>query len=83
MIQDSIFYTGLMKLIQDLGRAIAIISPILAGAVVAYCFVRRSASDEMDHKKWSSRITVTIISGIGGALGGTIISVIGSYFGVR
>lgn len=82
-IKESIFYTGTMKMLKDLGTALAIISPILAGVMVGYCFLRKSAADDMDQKKWSNRINIAIFSGIGGALGGVIISLIGGYFGIN
>ena len=82
-LQGSIFYTGLMKLLQDAGKAVAVLSPLIGGVMVGYFFFRRSAADEMDHKKWTNRINIAIFSGIAGALGGTIMSVIGSYFGIK
>lgn len=81
-LQSSVFYTGLMKLLADAGTALTIISPIVGGVAVAYFFIRRSAGDEMDNKKWTNRINIAIISGIAGALGGALIKVVGSYFGV-
>lgn len=82
-LQSSIFYTGLMKLLADAGVAIAIISPVVGGICAGYFFARRSAADEMDNKMWSKRINIAVISGIAGALGGTLIKVVGSYFGVH
>lgn len=81
-IKESVFFTGTMKMLKDLGTALAVLSPILAGVVVGYCFLRRSAADDMDQKKWSNRITIAIFSGIGGALGGVVINLIGGYFGI-
>lgn len=81
-LQSSIFFTGMMALLKDAGSAIAIISPLVGGVAVGYFFLRRSAADEMDHKKWTNRINIAIFSGIAGALGGAIMSVVGRYFGV-
>ena len=82
-IQDSVFFTGFMKMLEDAGKALAIASPISGGVMVGYCHARRGAADEMDHKKWSNRINMAIGGGIGGALGGVIMNVIGSYFGIK
>lgn len=73
--------TGLKKLIEDLGTYLILIAIPAGTAVVAYCFIRRGMADEMDHKKWTNRITVTVISTIGAVVAGVIITVVGAYFG--
>lgn len=83
MLQSTVIYTGTLKLLQDAGTAIAILSPTLGGVAVGYFYIRRSAADEMDHKKWSNRIQIAITSGILGALGGVLIKLVGSYYGVN
>jgi hypothetical protein len=82
-IQDNVFFTGSMKMLEDAGKALAIISPILGGVMIGYFYLRRGAADEMDQKKWSNRIKMAIGGGIGGALGGVIMTVVGSYFGIK
>lgn len=79
-LEGSVFVTGTTKLLNDAGKIVAVLSPLVASAVVGYCFVRRGAADEMDHKKWTNRINVAIVSGIAGTLGGTIITVLSGYF---
>lgn len=79
-IQESKIFTGMQKLFEDLGKALIIIAPIAGGAVIAYCFIRRGAADEMDHKKWSNRITTALVSTIAATLSGAIITVISGYF---
>lgn len=79
-IQSSTIFTGLKKLIDDLGKALIIIAIPVGTSVTAYCFIRRAAADDMDHKKWSNRITTTIVSTIGAILSGVIITLVSGYF---
>lgn len=79
-IQGSTIFTGFKKLIDDLGKAFIVIAIPVGTVVTAYCFIRRGAADEMDHKKWSNRITTTIISTIGAILSGVIITLVSGYF---
>ena len=79
-IQSSTIFTGFKKLVEDLGKVLIIIAIPVGTVVTAYCFIRRSASDEMDHKKWSNRITTTIVSTIGAILSGVIITLVSGYF---
>lgn len=82
-IQSSVFFTGSMKLLEDAGLAIALISPLLGGVMGAYCFFRKTHADEMDYKKWSDRLKTVLASGVGGALAGTLMKVVGSYYGIN
>lgn len=79
-IQSSTIFTGLKKLIDDLGKALIVIAIPVGTVVTAYCFIRRAAADDMDHKKWSNRITTTIVSTIGAILSGVIITLVSGYF---
>ncbi len=79
-IQDSTIFTGLERLIDDLGKALIIIAIPTGTVITAYCFIRRAAADEMDHKKWSNRITTTIVSTVGAILSGVIITLVSGYF---
>lgn len=79
-IQSSTIFTGLKKLIDDLGKALIVIAIPVGTVVTAYCFIRRAAADDMDHKKWSKRITTTIVSTIGAILSGVIITLVSGYF---
>ncbi len=80
-LASSTLATGLKKFIEDVGKYLILIAIPAGTAVVAYCFIRRGMADEMDHKKWSNRITIAIISSIGAVVAGVIITVFGSYFG--
>lgn len=79
-IQSSTIFTGFKKLVEDLGKVLIIVAIPVGTVVIAYCFIRRSASDEMDHKKWSNRITTAIVSTIGAILSGVIITLVSGYF---
>lgn len=79
-VQNSTLFQGLQKLIEDAGKALIIIALPIGGLVATYCFIRRGAADEMDHKKWTNRITTTIISTIGAIVVGAIIALIAGYF---
>jgi hypothetical protein len=47
---------------------------------VIYYFIRKSMADEMDHRKWDSRITTAIICCIGVVSASLIINVLVSYY---
>ncbi len=79
-IESSTIFTGLKKLVEDLGKVLIVIAIPVGTVVTAYCFIRRGAADEMDHKKWSNRITTTIVSTIGAILSGVIITLVSGYF---
>ena len=79
-VETSKIFTGLKKLLEDIGKALIVIAPIAGTAVIAYCFIRRAAADEMDHKKWTNRINTALVSTIGALVAGVIITVISSYF---
>ena len=79
-IGNSKIVTGINKLLDDIGKVLIAIAIPAGTAVTAYCFIRRSASDEMDHKKWTNRINVAIVSTIGAIVAGVLISVLSGYF---
>lgn len=79
-VEDSKIFIGLKKLIEDIGKALIIIAPIAGTVITSYCFIRRGAADEVDHKKWSNRITTTIFSTIGAVVAGVLVSLVISYF---
>ena len=60
-IQSSTIFTGLKKLIDDLGKALIIIAIPVGTSVTAYCFIRRAAADDMDHKKWANRDRKSVV----------------------
>ncbi|MCL2772736.1 MAG: hypothetical protein FWD71_05230 [Oscillospiraceae bacterium] len=79
-IESSRLGTGLKNLLTDASNYMLMIVPILSVAIVAYFFVRKAASDEMDHKRWQSRINTAIICGICAEVASAIINLVSGYF---
>lgn len=71
---------GTEKLIQDATTWLMILSPVVAGLLIIYFCIRRSAADEMDQKKWNNRIVVAIVSCIGAVLGSATLNIIIGYY---
>lgn len=79
-IKDSKIIKGTEELIKDVTTWLMITAPVIAGLFIIYFCVRRSAADEMDIKKWDTRIVVAIVSCIGAVLGAATLNVIISYY---
>ena len=79
-IGDSQIAKGTEKLIQDATTWLMILAPVVAGLVIIYFCIRRSAADEMDQKKWNNRIVVAIVSCIGAVLGSATLNIIIGYY---
>lgn len=79
-IKGSKLVTGTEKLIGDVTTWLMILAPIVAGLLIIYFCIRRSAADEMDTKKWNNRIIVAIVSCIGAVLGSATLNVIIGYY---
>lgn len=79
-IKDSKLVTGTEKLIGDITTWLMILAPIVAGLLIIYFCIRRSAADEMDTKKWNNRIIVAIVSCIGAVLGSATLNIIIGYY---
>lgn len=77
---DSKLATGTEELINDLTIWLMILAPIVGVVLIIYFFIRRSASDEMDQKKWNNRITTAIISVIGAVLTAATLNLIIGYY---
>lgn len=79
-VSDSKIATGTERLISDLTTWLMILAPVSAGALIIYFFIRRSAADELDQKKWNNRITTAIISCVGAVLGSVLLNLIIGYY---
>jgi len=79
-VADSKIAKGTERLIQDLTTWLMVLAPVAAGLLIIYFFIRRSAADEMDMKKWNNRIVVAIVSSVGAVLGSAILSLIIGYY---
>lgn len=79
-VQNSQIVKGTEKLINDTTTWLMVLAPVLAGLLIIYFCIRRSAADEMDQKKWNNRITVAIVSCIGAILGSATLNLIIGYY---
>lgn len=80
MITDTKLIIGTQNLISDLTNWLLIIAPTLTILLVGYYLLRKSASDEMDSKRWDTRIKVAIICCIGVVVMSGLINVLMSYY---
>lgn len=79
-IRNSQIAKGTEKLIADLTTWLMVLAPVVGGLLILYFFIRRSAADEMDQKKWNNRITTAIISVIGAVLASATLNLIIAYY---
>jgi ABC-type molybdate transport system permease subunit len=79
-INNSTIVTGTEKLIGDVTTWLMVLAPIVAGLLIIYFCIRRSAADEMDTKKWNTRIVVAVVSCIGAILGSATLNLIIGYY---
>jgi len=61
-INNSKLVTGTEKLIGDVTTWLMVLAPIVAGLLIIYFCIRRSAADEMDQKKWNTRIIAATLT---------------------
>lgn len=79
-IQNSKIAKGLEKMLNDLGSYLPVVAIPVGIVFTAYFFIRKGAADEMDQKKWATRIKVAIGCTIGAVVSGAIITVVSGYF---
>ena len=79
-VSDSQIVKGTEELIKDLTTWLMVLAPIVGGLLIVYFFIRRSAADEMDQKKWNNRITTAIVSVIGAVLASATLNLIIGYY---
>ena len=79
-IGSSKLATGTEKLVKDVTSWLLILAPLVTVVAVIYYFIRKTVSDEMDHKKWNTRITTAIICCIGVVAASLIINLIVGYY---
>ncbi len=79
-ISESKLAKGTEQLISDATTWLMILAPVVAGLLIIYFCIRRSAADEMDQKKWNNRIVVAIVSCIGAVIGSATLNLIISYY---
>jgi nitric oxide reductase large subunit len=79
-IGSSKIATGTQKLITDATTWLMGLSPVVAIVCIVYYLIRKGMSDEVDHKKWNSRIMVAIVCCIGAVVASVLINVLVSYY---
>ncbi len=79
-ITNSKIVTGTERLIGDVTTWLMVLAPVVAGLLIIYFCIRRSAADEMDTKKWNNRIIVAVVSCIGAILGSATLNLIIGYY---
>ena len=79
-IQDSKFVQGTVKLLEDGTTGLLIIAPVAMIIAVVWCFIRKGMSDEMDHKKWNSRIATAFVCGIGAVSASILVKLLMGYY---
>lgn len=79
-IAGSKIATGTVKLVSDATSWLLVIAPSVSVLLIIYYLIRKGMSDEMEHKKWNSRIIVTIVSCIGAVVASVLINVLVSYY---
>lgn len=81
-LDSSTIGVGIKNMLSDGGSFLLLLSPIAGGAAAGYFIIRRGMADEQDGKMWSKRIVIAVVCAVGGMLVGSVIKLIGSYFGV-
>lgn len=79
-IAGSKIATGTVKLVSDATSWLLVIAPSVSALLIIYYLIRKGMSDEMEHKKWNSRIIVTIVSCIGAVVASVLINVLVDYY---
>lgn len=79
-VADSKLATGTKNLITDLTNWLLILAPTVTILLVGYYLLRKSASDEMDSKRWDTRIKVAIICCVGVVVSSGLINLIIGYY---
>ena len=65
---------------NKLNKWLLIVAPILTVLLVGYYLLRKSASDEMDSKRWDTRIKIALICCIGVVVASGLITIIIGYY---
>jgi len=79
-IAGSKIATGTQKLISDATSWLMVIAPTVTVLLIIYYLIRKGMSDEMEHKKWNSRIVVSLISCVGAVVAAVLVNVLVGYY---
>jgi len=79
-INNSPLVTGTQNLITDATNWALVVTPILTALLVVYYLIRKSAADEMDGKRWDSRVRIALFCCVGVVVASGLINVIIGYY---
>lgn len=79
-VQDSKIATGTQNLVTDLTNWLLVLAPTVSVLLVGYYLLRKSAGDEMDAKRWDTRIKITLICCVGVIVASGLINLIIGYY---
>ena len=79
-IATSKLATGTEKLIKDATAWLLVVAPLVTVAALIYFAIRKGISDELDHKKWNSRMITAVICGGIAVLASVIVNLVMDYY---
>ena len=79
-ISSSKLATGTQNLIKDVTSWLLVVAPLVTVVAIIYYLIRKTVADEMDAKKWNSRISTAVICCIGVVIASITINLIVSYY---
>ena len=79
-IASSKLATGTEKLIKDATAWLLVVAPLVTVAALIYFAIRKGIADELDHKKWNSRMITAVICGGIAVLASVIVNLIMDYY---
>ena len=79
-IESTKLVTGTKNLITDLTNWLLVLAPTVTVVLVGYYLIRRSGSDDMDGKRWDSRIKIAIVCCIGVVVASGLINALTNYY---
>ena len=79
-IADSAAGKGIVNLVNDASAFLLLISVGVSGLCGLYFFIRKTAADEQDQKKWNNRLIITAYCAVGAVLVTSTINLLTSYF---
>lgn len=79
-IQNSQFFKGTEKLLTDAASGLTTLVTLVGIAALIYFAIRKAVADEMDHKKWDTRMIVAIVCVIIGLSAKVLIEMFSGYY---
>ncbi|MDO5556672.1 MAG: hypothetical protein Q4G05_00280 [Clostridia bacterium] len=79
-VGDTVIVTGTVNLLNDVSNVLLYVAPIVTAVLIGIFWLRKSADDEMDAKRWNTRIKTAIICCIGVMVASGLITTITGYY---